>query len=505
MAHTGPPFLAAPQILSLKGIVPSVLGKGPCVSIARSHGLGGPSSAGPSLVHVTMIAAAAAMGGFLFGYDSAVINGAVEAIQQRFGVGAGTLGFVVASALLGCVVGAALAGNLADRLGRIRVMQIAGILFAASAIGSALPFSIWDLTFWRIVGGVAIGLASVIAPTYIAEVSPANYRGRLASLQQLAIVLGIASSQLVNYAIAQIAEGSAHNTLGPIQAWQWMLGIELLPALTYFILSLVIPESPRYLVRTGKVERARETLKSVEGGAQTYVDHRIGEIRRALGSEVRPTLRDLVGRYGLLPIVWIGMAVSAFQQLVGINVIFYYSSSLWQSVGIEESDSLLLSLFTSMVNIVGTVIAILLVDRVGRKPLLLVGSAGMTLALSLAAYAFANAGVQADQVTLAFGWAVVALIAASSFVLFFALSWGVVVWVLLGEMFPLRIRAAAMGVATATQWLANWLVTVSFPALSDWNLSGTYMMYAAFALLSFLLVWKFVEETKGKTLEEMQG
>src|SRR5699024_9198684 len=223
----------------------------------------GSSSAGPSLVHVTMIAAAAAMGGFLFGYDSAVINGAVEAIQQRFGVGAGTLhnafqgqrfgvgagtlGFVVASALLGCVVGAALAGNLADRLGRIRVMQIAGILFAASAIGSALPFSIWDLTFWRIVGGVAIGLASVIAPTYIAEVSPANYRGRLASLQQLAIVLGIASSQLVNYAIAQIAEGSAHNTLGPIQAWQWMLGIELLPALTYFILSLVIPESPRYL------------------------------------------------------------------------------------------------------------------------------------------------------------------------------------------------------------------------------------------------------------------
>ncbi|HLS02310.1 MAG TPA: MFS transporter, partial [Beutenbergiaceae bacterium] len=188
-----------------------------------------------------------------------------------------------------------------------------------------------------------------------------------------------------------------------------------------------------------------------------------------------------------------------------INVIFYYSSSLWQSVGIEESDSLLLSLFTSMVNIVGTVIAILLVDRVGRKPLLLVGSAGMTLALSLAAYAFANASVQADQVTLAFGWAVVALIAASSFVLFFALSWGVVVWVLLGEMFPLRIRAAAMGVATATQWLANWLVTVSFPALSDWNLSGTYMMYAAFALLSFLLVWKFVEETKGKTLEEMQG
>ena len=445
------------------------------------------------------------MGGFLFGYDSAVINGAVEAIQGRFEVGSGTLGFTVASALLGCVVGAALAGNLADRLGRIRVMQIAGVLFAASAIGSALPFGVWDLTAWRIVGGAAIGLASVIAPTYIAEVSPADYRGRLASLQQLAIVLGIASSQLVNYAIAQIAEGSAHNMLGPIQAWQWMLGLELLPALVYLALSLVIPESPRHLVRTGKVDQAREILESVEGGERTHVEHRIGEIRQALGSEVRPTLRDLLGRYGLLPIVWIGMAVSAFQQLVGINVIFYYSSSLWQSVGIEESDSLLLSLFTSVVNIIGTVIAILLVDRLGRKPLLLVGSAGMTVALALAAHAFGNADVQGEEVTLTFGWAVVALSAASTFVLFFALSWGVVVWVLLGEMFPLRIRAAAMGVATATQWLANWLVTVSFPSLSDWNLSGTYMMYATFALLSFLFVWKFVRETKGKTLEEMRG
>lgn len=475
------------------------------MSTASSSGLGGSSSENASLVHVTLIAAAAAMGGFLFGYDSSVINGAVEAIQERFGVGAGTLGFIVASALLGCVVGAALAGNLADRLGRIRVMQLAGVLFAASAIGSALPFGIWDLTAWRILGGVAIGLASVIAPTYIAEISPAAYRGRLASLQQLAIVLGIASSQLVNYAIAQAAEGSAHNMLGPIQAWQWMLGIEVLPALTYLVLSLVIPESPRHLVRIGKVDQARGILESVESGGRAHVERRIGEIRQALGSEVRPTLRDLLGRYGLLPIVWIGMAISAFQQLVGINVIFYYSSSLWQSVGIDESQSLLLSLFTSVVNIIGTVIAILLVDRIGRKPLLLVGSAGMTVALALAAYAFGNATVQGEEVTLAFGWAVVALIAASSFVLFFALSWGVVVWVLLGEMFPLRIRAAAMGVATATQWLANWLVTVSFPSLSDWNLSGTYMIYATFALLSFLFVWKFVSETRGKTLEEMQG
>ncbi|PDP88072.1 MFS transporter [Glycomyces fuscus] len=458
-----------------------------------------------NIVHVTMIAAAAAMGGFLFGYDSAVINGAVPAIQDRFDVGPATLGFTVASALLGCVAGAAAAGALADRVGRIRTMQIAGVLFAISAIGSALPFSVWDLTAWRILGGIAIGLASVIAPTYIAEVSPAAYRGRLASLQQLAIVLGIAASQLVNYGIAQIADGSASGMLGPVQAWQWMLGIEVLPAMVYVGLSLLIPESPRYLVRVGQVDRARRILAEVEGGGAARVDQRIGEIREALGSEIRPRLSDLTGRYGLLPIVWIGMAISAFQQLVGINVIFYYSSSLWQSVGVEESASLLLSLFTSIVNIVGTFVAILLVDRIGRKPLLLVGSAGMTVALALASYAFSHAVVEGEEVSLAFAWGAVALTAASLFVLFFALSWGVVVWVLLGEMFPLRIRAAAMGVATATQWLTNWLITVSFPSLRDWNLSGTYLLYAFFALLSFFFVWRFVKETRGKTLEEMRG
>ncbi|MGQ4270964.1 sugar porter family MFS transporter [Nocardiopsis changdeensis] len=465
----------------------------------------GGAGADVNIVHVTMIAAAAAMGGFLFGYDSAVINGAVDAIQARFEVDSATLGFTIASALLGCVLGAATAGSLADRFGRIRVMQVAGVLFAASAIGSALPFGVWDLTAWRVLGGVAIGMASVIAPTYIAEVSPAAYRGRLGSLQQLAIVLGIACSQLVNYGIAQIADGSAHNTIGPLQAWQWMLGVEVLPALLYLLLSLLIPESPRYLVRVGRLDKARTILAEVEGGGSERVERRIAEIRRALGSEVRPRLSDLRGPYLLLPVVWIGMALSAFQQLVGINVIFYYSSSLWQSVGVAESDSLLLSLFTSIVNIVGTVIAISLVDRIGRKPLLLVGSAGMTLALATASYAFGHAVVEGDAVSLPFAWAAVALVAASAFVLFFALSWGVVVWVLLGEMFPLRIRAAAMGVATATQWLANWLITVTFPSMRDWTLSGSYLIYAGFALLSLLFVWRFVKETKGKTLEEMTG
>ncbi|GAA1996503.1 sugar porter family MFS transporter [Nocardiopsis rhodophaea] len=469
--------------------------------MATSDPAGAKSAGELNIVHVTLIASAAAMGGFLFGYDSSVINGAVDAVQEHFQVTTAMTGFTVAAALLGSALGAGVAGTLADRLGRIRAMQIAGVLFAISAVGSALPFSIFDLAAWRVVGGVAIGMASVIAPTYIAEVSPPAYRGRLASLQQLAIVLGIALSQLVNYLVAAAADGSALNPLGPLQAWQWMLGVEMLPALLYITLTLPIPESPRYLVRVGRDDKARRVLSEVEGGD---VERRISEIYQALGSEVRPKLGDLKGgRFGLLPIVWIGMALSAFQQLVGINVVFYYSSSLWQSVGVDEGNSLLLSLFTSIVNIIGTFIAIGLVDRIGRKPLLLIGSAGMAVSLAVTGWAFSHATVVGASASLSFAWGAVALTSASAFVMFFALSWGVVTWVLLGEMFPLRIRAAAMAVATATQWITNWLITVTFPSLRDWNLTGTYMIYAVFAVLSFVFVWKFISETKGKTLESM--
>lgn len=447
-----------------------------------------------------MIAGAAALGGFLFGYDTSVINGAVEAIQERFQVGSAVTGLTVSSALLGCVVGAALAGRLADRIGRIRVMRTAAILFVISALGSALPFAVWDLALWRVIGGVAIGIASVIGPAYIAEVAPAAYRGRLTSLQQLAIVLGIAISQLVNYGLAQGAGGSASQSLGPLQAWQWMLGAAALPAVVYLGVSLLIPESPRYLVSIGKLDRAGQVLAKIESGDPVS---KVAEIIDALGGEREPRLRDLRGRFGLLPIVWTGMAIAVLQQFVGIDVIFYYSSSLWQSVGIDESSSLLLSLFTSIVNIIGTFVAIALIDRVGRKPLMVVGSAGMTVSLATIGWAFSFAQGSGDNTRLPYAWGVVALLAASAFVLFFASSWGVCMWVLLGEMFPPRIRAAALAVGTASNWIGNWVVTASFPSMSDWNLSATYFLYASAALISLLFVLRFLKETKGRSLEEM--
>ncbi|MBB5870658.1 sugar porter (SP) family MFS transporter [Allocatelliglobosispora scoriae] len=449
-----------------------------------------------------MIAATAAMGGFLFGFDTAVINGTVDAIQGAFNMNAFVLGFVVASALLGCAVGAWFAGPLADKHGRIRVMVIAAIVFAVGSVGSAVAIGPIDLTIWRVVGGLAVGAASVIAPAYIAEISPAAIRGRLGSLQQLAIVVGIFIALLTDYALAEAAGGASEPLWFGVDAWRWMLASEVIPAAAYLIMALRIPESPRYLVRKGRIEEARQVLTRVIGDD---ADARLAEIQRSMiGANDKVQLSDLKGpRFGLLPIVWVGILLSVFQQFVGINIIFYYSSTLWQAVGFTESDSLLITVITSVTNIVTTLIAIALVDKVGRKPLLLFGAAGMVLTLGAMAWCFANATVVGDTVTMSPVTGKVALVAANLYVVAFGMSWGPVVWVLLGEMFNNTIRVTALAVAAAAQWIANWLITVTFPPLSDIGLGLAYLIYTIFAALAFLFVLKAVRETKGRELEEM--
>ncbi|HEY8474548.1 MAG TPA: sugar porter family MFS transporter [Natronosporangium sp.] len=455
---------------------------------------------------VLLVSATAALGGFLFGYDTAVINGAVDAIEARFEMSPGFTGFVVSSALIGAGVGAWFAGPLADRIGRVRVMVTAALLFFISAIGSALAFDPWSLTGWRLVGGLAVGAASVIAPAYIAEVAPARMRGRLGSLQQLAIVTGIFASLLVDFALAESAGGASEPVPWGGAAWRWMFAAAAVPAVVYGLLSLRIPESPRYLVKRGRLEEARRVLVRFIGGE---VDTRIAEIKRTLaGGRDKVRLADLRGpRFGLLPIVWAGILLSMFQQFVGINVIFYYSTSLWQSVGFTESEASRLTVVTSVTNILTTLLAIALIDRIGRKPLLIAGAIGMAVTLATMAVCFSTAtstGPNPEDVELAAGYGPVALIAANLFVVSFGASWGPVVWVLLGEMFNNRIRATALAVAASAQWASNWLISTTFPALADFSLSFAYGLYAGFALLALVFVITAIRETKGRELEDME-
>lgn len=453
---------------------------------------------------VVRVASVAALGGFLFGYDSAVINGAVGAIEDHFAIGSATLGFSVASALLGAAGGAVYGGRLADRVGRLAVMKIAAILFLLSALGCGLAPDIWTLIGFRIVGGVGLGVASVIAPAYIAEIAPAKIRGRLGSLQQLAIVTGIFLSLFIDFLLAEAAGGSREILWLGLEAWRWMFLAMAVPAVVYGLLALTIPESPRYLIARRRIPEARRVLAGLLG--ENGLDARIAKIQDTLQHETRPSFRDLKSPAGkIYPVVWIGLGLSIFQQFVGINVIFYYSTILWQAVGFTESSSFVITVITAVINILTTLIAIASIDRFGRRPLLLIGSVGMTVTLATMAVIFGTATVGPDGVPVLEGAAgPIALVAANLFVVSFGMSWGPVVWVLLGEKFPNRIRAAALGLAAGGQWVANWLITVSFPALKDLSLGIAYGFYATCALLSFIFVAKWVKETKGKELEDMQ-
>ena len=454
---------------------------------------------------VVAISLGAALGGFLFGFDSSVINGAVSSIQGEWNLSEAFTGFAVASALLGCAVGAWFAGGLANRYGRIRVMVIAAILFFVSSVGSAVAGEVWELIGWRIVGGLAVGAASVIAPAYIAEVAPAKFRGRLGSLQQLAIVLGIFAALLSNQLLASAAGGASQELWLGLEAWRWMFAMEAIPAVIYGFAALRLPESPRFLVGKGRLEDAGKVLTEFSG--EDDVSSKVAEIKASLGEDAQRSLKDLRGpRFGLKPIVWTGIILSVLQQFVGINVIFYYGATLWQSVGFDESEAFLTSTITSVTNIAVTIVAILLIDRVGRRWLLRIGSIGMFVALVAMSVAFSTATLNADDVAvMSHGWAVLAFVGAQLFVISFGFSWGPVVWVLLGEMFPNRIRAVALAVAAAAQWLANFTVTITFPVLSEWNLSGAYGIYAVMALVSYFFVTRRVPETRGVELEDMRA
>jgi SP family sugar:H+ symporter-like MFS transporter len=453
--------------------------------------------------YVIALSSVAALGGFLFGFDSGVINGTVDALAHAFGTRAATTGFAVASVLIGCAVGAFVAGTIADRHGRRPTMLLNAVLFLVSAVATGLAGSAGVFIASRLVGGLAIGAASVLAPMYIAEVAPAHVRGRLASLQQMAIVLGLFGAFLSNDVIARVAGGAGASFWLGLPAWRWMFWMEAVPAVAFLTGVLLIPESPRFLVARGRRSDAHRVFARIGGDAEALVR----QVEQSLRGEHRPRLSDLIvrGTRRLAPVVWIGVGLAAFQQLVGINIIFYYGEVLWKAAGATEQWALRINLLTGLVNILATIPAIALIDRAGRKPLLLAGSAGMAVTLGAMAVVFATAGTGPNGGPLLTRTAAVTgLAAANLYIVAFAMSWGPVMWVLLGEMFPNRMRGAALAVSGATNWVVNFAVTVTFlPLLNALGLAGAYALYAVAAVVSLPFVWALVRETRGKTLEQM--
>ena len=454
--------------------------------------------------YVIALCCVAAIGGFLFGFDSGVINGAVSALAKAFGTNAAGTGFAVASVLVGCAVGAFGAGRLADSLGRRPTMLLNAIVFLVTAVATGAANSAQFFIAARIIGGVAIGAASVLAPMYIAEVAPARMRGRLASLQQMAIVVGLFSAFLSNDILARVAGGASAIFWFGAPTWRWMFWMEAGPAVAFLVGIMLIPESPRFLVFTGKHEQARKVFARIGGDANSLVR----QVEQSLQTEHRPRLSDVIipGTRRIAPVLWVGIGLAAFQQLVGINIIFYFGEILWKAVGATEQWALRINVLTGLVNILATIPAMVLVDRVGRKPLLLVGSVGMTLTLGAMAVVFATAGTGPDgKPLLGHSAAVMGLTAANLYIVAFAVSWGPVMWVLLGEMFPNQMRGAGLALSGATNWVANFTVTVTFlPLLTAIGLAGSYGLYAAAAAISLPFVWLTVRETKGKTLEQMK-
>ncbi len=457
---------------------------------------------------IILISCVATIGGFLFGFDSGVINGTVDGLKQAFHSTDAELGFEVASMLLGCALGAFTAGRLGDLWGRRTVLLIASVMFLLSALGAGFATNSFVFVAARVLGGFAVGAASVMSPAYIAEVASARYRGRLATVQQIAIISGLFCAFLSNYVLAQAAGGSTGVLWLGQEAWRWMFWMMAIPSVLFLLLLLTIPESPRFLVAKKRKDEALAVLERLYGAATARAKFSAIDVSLAEDHH-RPRLSDLVNKTTgkLRPIVWVGIGLATFQQLVGINVVFYYGAVLWQAVGFSESDALLINVLSGGLSIGACIVTVFLIDRIGRKPLLWIGSAGMAVTLGLVTFAFASASLDANgKLALTGSMGVMALVAANIYVIFFNISWGPVMWVMLGEMFPNQIRGSGLAVAGAAQWTSNFLITVTFPILlTSIGLAGAYGLYTIAAVISVFFVLRYVHETRGKELEQMEG
>jgi SP family xylose:H+ symportor-like MFS transporter len=445
-----------------------------------------------STTYVFMVTIVAALGGLLFGYDTGVINGAIGPLKVHFGLNAQQEGWATACALLGCAIGAAGAGPMSDWFGRKKVLVLSAVFFFISAVGTAIPQTVGAFIFYRILGGLGVGAASITSPMYIAEISPARIRGRMVSVNQFAIVTGFLVVYFVNYFIALQGDAAWNERVG----WRWMFGSEALPAVVLLVLSFVVPESPRWLTKRGRSDEALGILTRVDGDA--YARAELAEIKDAIAHDTG-SLRQLL-QPGLRIVLLIGIMLAVLQQVTGINVFLYFGTEIFKKMGSETNAALLQNIIVGAVNLSFTIIAIWMVDKLGRKPLMTIGSAGMgicLLAMGLAAY-LQTTGL----------WMLLFIL---GYIACFALSVGPVTWVILSEIFPTQIRGRAMAIATVCLWIANYIISQTFPMMdaNPWLIERfhrafPFWLYGAFCLVLLLVVRALVPETKGKTLEEIE-
>lgn len=450
--------------------------------------------------YVWSICLVAACGGLLFGYDWVVIGGAKPFYEAWFGVTDPAMsGWAMSSALVGCVGGALISGWFADRLGRRPPLMTAALLFVVSAIGTALASSFDAFVWWRILGGVGIGIASALSPMYIAEISPADKRGKFVAVNQLTIVIGVLAAQLINLMIAEPVVGEAthaalRDSWNGQYGWRWMFASAAVPSLAFLLLMMWVPESPRWLMLAGKHDRALATLRKI--GSPAYAQQTLQEIARAVNhdrQQPRARIASLI-EPRLLPVMITGMVLAIFQQWCGINVIFNYAQEIFASAGFDINGTLKSIVATGLINLIATILALPLVDRLGRRKLMLLGAGGLTLCYALIAGAY-TLGIT--------GWPVLILVLAAIAV--YALTLAPVTWVLLAEIFPNRVRGLAMSVATLALWIACFALTYTFPMLNaGLGAAGSFMLYGIICAAGFVFVMKRVPETKGQSLEALE-
>lgn len=433
--------------------------------------------------YLLTISLVTALGGLLFGFDISVISGTIPFIQDVFGLNETMKGWVVSSALIGCILGASFSGRLGDKIGRKKVLLVVSILFGISAIGSGLANSIPTFIFYRILGGIAVGGASVLAPMYIAEVSPAHLRGRMVSLNQLTIVIGISLAYYSNWFLLGIGEN----------AWRWMFAAEAVPSLFFFFALFIVPESPRWLVARNEEKKAYSVLEKVAG--IDFATFELSEIKASLlGNEKRGTLKQLFKKkYSF--ILFLGIFLAVFQQWSGINVIFFYAPDIFAKANLGVDAALFQTTLIGIMNVAFTILAMRVIDKMGRKKLMLIGAAGMAVCYIVIGYLF--------HIERTGDWMLLTFIIITP--AFFAFGLGPTVWVVLSEIFPNKIRGVAMSVATLSLWIACYLLTLTFPIFVEWfNASNTFWIYAVICTTGFVVIFKYLPETKGISLEQLE-